>query len=233
MSLPSLPGACRKWGVQVYGLVWLGGTPYTSVLPLSVCSASCRPLLWGEETEVRSTGQKLRKHISTPLTVVYSIAEIKAVNWKWPTKNQTLNEIWWFFVRLCKTSAEAKFIYLVLLIQFYLIIYIYKIILQFLHLIKTTIIIIHVYYSYKKKKKHPPVFSSAIQSHASPSANPTLINPDVKADSLWHQYKHTLLSFKHHLIPQAASSSPPTCNNTHAPLRQIITEEPITATSLR
>lgn len=147
VSLPSLPGACRKWGVQVYGLVWLGEIPYTSVLPRSVCSASCRPLLWGEETEVRSTGQKLRKHISTPLTVVYSIAEIEEVNWKWPTKIQTLNEIWWFFVRLCKTSAEAKFIYLVLLIQFYLILYIYKIILQFLHLIKTTIIIIHVYYS--------------------------------------------------------------------------------------
>lgn len=86
VRLPSLPGACRKWGVQVYGLVWLGEIPYTSVLPRSVCSASCRPLLWGEETEVRSTGQKLRKHISTPLTVVYSIAEIKAVNWKWPTK---------------------------------------------------------------------------------------------------------------------------------------------------
>ncbi len=116
MSLPSLPGACRKWGVQVYGPVWLGGIPYTSVLPPSVCSASCRPLLWGEETEVRSTGQKLRKHITTPLAVVYPIAEIEAVNWKWPTKIQTVDEMWYWsppsvYVKRALSETNIKWLF--------------------------------------------------------------------------------------------------------------------------
>jgi len=50
---------------------------------------------------------------------------------------------------------------------------------------------------------------SLASSSECPSANPTLINPDVKADSLRHEYKHTLQSFKHHLIPQRASCSHP------------------------
>ncbi len=116
MSLPSLPGACRKWGVQVHGPVWLGGIPYTSVLPASVCSASCKPLLWGEETEVRSTGQKLRKHITTPLAVVYPIAEIEAVNWKWPTKIQTVDEMWYWsppsvYVKRALSETNIKWLF--------------------------------------------------------------------------------------------------------------------------